>query len=356
MRHLLFIFFVLPLTLIAQQTPLNFLGEVSGERDEVSGMVTLPGMSQIIMIEDSGNEPALALIDYAGGFVSGVTLDNLRNRDWEDLQTDKEGLLYIGDLGNNFSDRDTMVIYRLENVAGFFESNLTLSFDSIQFTYSDQLAEMPYNPSGNFDCEAFVVDGDFIHLYSKDHSGRNYTKHYVLPNEMGMQTAQLIDSTQLTSWVTGAHLRHDCSQLYLCSDNRLTAFSDFSLDEIYEGYTFDTQQVESIFKDNQGRVLLVEEAEIGGGSSRLYSFHERELEPQMRLFPNPAFYTIALQFAVPIHFISVYQSSGTLVFEEVLELNCTTYNLDVNSFIEGRYIVVAASSGDPVVGSFIKLE
>lgn len=356
MRHLLFIYFVLPLTLIAQQTPLNFLGEVSGERNEVSGMVVLPGMSQILMIEDSGNEPALALIDYAGGFVSGVTLDNLRNRDWEDLQTDQNGFLYIGDIGNNFSDRDTMVIYRLENVAGFFESNLTLSFDSIQFTYSDQLAEMQLNPSGNFDCEAFVVDDEVIHLYSKDHSGRNYTKHYVLPNEMGRQTAQLIDSTQLTSWVTGAHLRHDCSQLYLCSDNRLTTFTDFSLEKIYEEYTFDTQQVESIFKDNQGRVLLVEEAEIGGGSSRLYSFHEREREPQIRLFPNPAFHTISLRFAVPVHSISVYQSSGKRVFEAVLEIDCNAYNLDVNSFIEGRYIVFAASSGDPVIGSFIKLD
>lgn len=356
MRHLLFIFFMLPLTLTAQETTLNFLGEVFGERNEVSGMVVLPGMSQIIMIEDSGNDPALALIDYDAGFASEVTLDNLRNRDWEDLQTDQNGFLYIGDIGNNFSERDTMVIYRLENVVGFFEGNQILYFDSIQFTYSDQLAEMQYNPSGNFDCEAFVVDDEVIHLYSKDHSGRNYTKHYVLPNEMGVQTAQLIDSTQLASWVTGAHLSKGCPQLYLCSDDRLTTYTDASLFEAYDEYTFDTQQIESVFKDQEGRVLLVEEAENGGGSSRLYSFREREVELQIHLFPNPASKSIALRFAVPFSSINVYQSNGICIFEKELERDCISYDLDVSTFAEGRYLVVATSTIDQVVGSFIKIE
>lgn len=356
MRLMLTLLCSLPLVLVAQDTPLNFIGEITWDRNEVSGIVKFPEMARFLMIEDSGNEPTLSVVMWGGVVTSAYVLPNLRNRDWEDLQIDQEGFLYIGDIGNNFSNRDTMVIYRLENVPGHIEGNQILYTDSIQFTYSDQWSGMPYNPQGNFDCEAFVVDGDFIHLYSKDHSGRNYTKHYVMPNEMGVQTAQLVDSTQLTNRVTGAHFRNGCPQLYLCSDAGLTTFTDVSLREVYDEYTFDTVQIEAVCKDNSGRVFLVEESENEEGGSKFYYFTERKLEEPVQLFPNPTSALLTMRFTVPARSIGIYQSNGTLVFEEEFEMYCTSHVIDVSTLHEGQYILVVETENDPVVESFLKLD
>ena len=41
----------------------------------------------------------------------GVRIENARNYDWEDISSDPEGRLYIGDIGNNDSARRNLAIY-----------------------------------------------------------------------------------------------------------------------------------------------------------------------------------------------------------------------------------------------------
>src|SRR5262245_47557574 len=41
----------------------------------------------------------------------GVSIDGARNIDWEDITSDPDGRLYIGDIGNNYSTRRNLAIY-----------------------------------------------------------------------------------------------------------------------------------------------------------------------------------------------------------------------------------------------------
>lgn len=87
---------------------------------EASGMIASrsnPGTFWVI--NDSGNEPALYLINEAAALQHTFWLKDLENRDWEDLtffkdKLSEKNMLVIGDIGDNFSQRDHINIIILE--------------------------------------------------------------------------------------------------------------------------------------------------------------------------------------------------------------------------------------------------
>lgn len=344
--------FLLSGNLIAQETVFNYSGEIQGDVREVSGVVFIQSMG-FLVIGDSGNEPKINVVNYLGYLEGSIPLPTLVNRDWEEMQLDLQGRVYLGDIGNNFSDRDTMVIYRLNNLKNHYLLGEPLEIDSIRYTYSDQWPSMPFNEVGNFDCEAFVVAKDELHLYSKDHSGRNFTKHYILPNAPGTQIATLQDSTQLDAWVTGANLNWGSNLLHLCSNNSMTTFVDADLNQPFTTYDFPTTQVEGVHQLGDGAFVFVEDVEGAGALSKLYSMRLASSDNNLTLFPNPANKHLQITVNQSIQRLYVVDQTGKVLFERAFNTPVPDYIIDVSGWAEGRYVAVISIDGGEVVEPFV---
>jgi hypothetical protein len=89
---------------------------------ESSGIVksrTYPGV--FWTHNDSGDQARMFALDRKGELIQpdvsvsyqGIAVHGAENLDWEDIATDNEGHLYIGDLGNNTKRREVFTIYRI---------------------------------------------------------------------------------------------------------------------------------------------------------------------------------------------------------------------------------------------------
>ena len=153
---------------------------------------------------DGGNSPSLYQTDGRGKLLEEVNLATLKNRDWEDITSDDNGRIYIGDFGNNRNQRKDLKIY--------IYNRETENIDSISFKYPDQKEFPPNVEDWNFNAEGFFWFQDSLHLFSKNrlHQGNYFTKHYVLPAQSGNYVAQLVDSIYLKNRVvTGAAISPD---------------------------------------------------------------------------------------------------------------------------------------------------
>lgn len=208
---------------------------------ETSGLY-YAGPDSLWWHNDSGDQPRLVLTDQKGNIKKELLLPVV-NRDWEDITHDNFGNIYIGDFGNNANARKDLRIYIFNPI------NETL--DSILFTYPDQQAFPPTAALCNFDMEGFFWHNDSLHLFSKNRliSGNYYTKHYILPAQAGVFTAELRDSFYLKKRVvTAAAISPDGQNVALLSyffrkilgfipKTRTTiwSFSDFSDTNFFQG-------------------------------------------------------------------------------------------------------------------------
>ncbi|MEP7233145.1 MAG: hypothetical protein ABI691_23000 [Ginsengibacter sp.] len=137
---------------------------------------------------DSQGSPAIYCIDtVTNTLLQTVTLSGATNIDWEDIAFDGT-FFYIGDFGNNDSGaRTDLKIYKFPFSAipdYHVNSNAVIpsaQIKTISFSYSDQ--PQPPSPSASnqtkYDCEAMIVDGGKIHLFTKNWIDLTST-HYVI--------------------------------------------------------------------------------------------------------------------------------------------------------------------------------
>ena len=76
---------------------------------EVSGTEIVPKSDLIWMVNDSGNKPILFGVNYRGKIIKEIDI-RAKNNDWEDLASDENGAIYIGDFGNNSNKRKNLSI------------------------------------------------------------------------------------------------------------------------------------------------------------------------------------------------------------------------------------------------------
>jgi len=156
--------------------------------------------SQLWAHQDGGNQPQLYHLDtLSGALLQTSSLPMLENHDWEDLAEDATHL-YIGDFGNNAGNRTDLRIYKI-NKSDLLAGNAIA--EVIQFAFSDQTDFTHASNATNHDCEAFIVLGDSLHLFSKRWLD-NMTHRYTLPNSPGNHIAQLKDSLDVGMLVTAA--------------------------------------------------------------------------------------------------------------------------------------------------------
>ena len=163
---------------------------------------------------DGGGQAVIYRIDTLTKYIlQTVKLSGATNVDWEDIAYDGK-FFYIGDIGNNVNGaRTNLAIYKVPLSAipdHLTEPVVTIpapSIGVIRFTYSNQ--PQPPVPAGapnatKFDCEAMIVDGGQIHLFTKNWVNLN-TVHYLIPDTAaGTYIASPVDTLDTKYLVTGA--------------------------------------------------------------------------------------------------------------------------------------------------------
>ncbi|MCF8245966.1 MAG: T9SS type A sorting domain-containing protein [Saprospiraceae bacterium] len=209
---------------------------------EASGLAFFD--QQLWLEQDGGTGPTIFTIDTTTGAVQvSYQLPFFENKDWEDLAEDPENL-YIGDFGNNFGDRTDLRIYKVNKNA--LQLAGTVVPQLIEFSFSDQTDFTPASNATNFDCEAFIVLGDSIHLFSKRWLDTT-THRYTLPTTPGSYTAQLRDSLPTGFLVTAADVSNEGTVLLLGYDG-VTSATSMTLLWDYPGT--------SVFDGNERKISL----------------------------------------------------------------------------------------------------
>lgn len=232
---------------------------------------------------DSGNNRKLYLVDTFGTKIRTVEMVGGTNIDWEELATDAEGNIYIGDFGNNFEDRQDLVIYKTINPALIYTDNFFA--ETITFHYEDQNAFPPPFQQWYFDCEAMFIWSDTIFVFTKDYSipYNGFTRMYQFPTTPGDHTAIFSgvfytdNDNFFEGSVTGAALSPDRSKVALLSNHKLWVFYDFEGQNFFNGavkefiFTEDSQK-EAVAFVNECDIYLTDEQhnDIGG---KLYTFN-----------------------------------------------------------------------------------
>ena len=141
---------------------LNVLADLPKSLKEASAIEKVVNSKLLWTIEDSGNKNNIYGLDVEGNIIRDIDVSNSSNIDWEDLASDNEGNLYVGDFGNNSKNRDDFTIYKISNLS---EDKTTA--ERINFTLPKKV-----NPK---DFEAFFILNGYFYLFSKKKQ-----KHYGL--------------------------------------------------------------------------------------------------------------------------------------------------------------------------------
>ena len=178
---------------------------------ETSGLQWADGY--LWSFNDGGGAAAIYRIDtITNAILQRVYLQGATNIDWEDIAFD--GIyFYIGDFGNNANGaRTDLKIYKFPiSAIPAFATNPVVQISATQievihFTYSNQ--PQPPQPvaanSTSFDCEAMVIDGGEINLFSKDWVTLNTTHYTINSLEAGTYIAQPVDTLATAYLVTAA--------------------------------------------------------------------------------------------------------------------------------------------------------
>ncbi len=173
---------------------MKVLTRLAPELNESSGLLVFSD-STWLTINDSGNDAVIFEVNGTGRVVSATTFANAQNFDWEELQFDQLGNIYIGDIGNNNQSRNGLTIYKFHRDQ-IGKSDVVV--EKIDFYYPEQLRFPPKRSERNFDAEAFLVQRDSIFIFTKDWSKpfNGISKIYYVPNKPGRHAATLLRTFQ----------------------------------------------------------------------------------------------------------------------------------------------------------------
>jgi len=241
---------------------------------EISGMVYSNG--KIYAINDSGNRNQIHIMDpVSADILKTVRLAGSENFDWEEI-TSYNNTLYIGDFGNNFGNRDKLLVYKVPVAKIDANEDFT---EKIHFSYKKQTSfRMSDYKKHSWDCEAMIVDSSGIWLFSKDWKDRTCRLYLMEDDSRKEQSLTAIDSLKLDYLVTGAYYDSQTQKQLLCGyegkHTYITVFEDINkptLSANYRSYRvvgLEYAQVESILvMDN----IIYLASERSGDNQAIYS-------------------------------------------------------------------------------------
>jgi hypothetical protein len=182
--------------------------------NESSGLVMIND-SVFWTLNDGGGKTELYKVDLKGNLLSKTEIPNSSNIDWEEVTTDINGILYIGDFGNNANNRKDLRIYKYDHAL-----NKT---DTISFSYLDQSSFPPEKSAMNFDCEAMFHHNDSLFLVSKNR-GDKTVRFYKIPDKPGTYEINPFYTTYISSMITGASIDQKHKKVALSSYGKIYFF------------------------------------------------------------------------------------------------------------------------------------
>lgn len=166
---------------------------------------------------DGGSPNQLYRFNLRGELQETVLLP-VPNQDWEDVAEDGQGNLYIGDVGNNFNNRQNLQVYIVQPEA-------MAVTDTIRFRYADQVEFPPPPRQRHYDLEGFFYKTDSLHLFTKSRALRKtITRRYALPATGGSYAVNPQEELRLKSPVTAATISPAQDQFALLGYGRLYLF------------------------------------------------------------------------------------------------------------------------------------
>ncbi|RDI57606.1 T9SS C-terminal target domain-containing protein [Flavobacterium glaciei] len=191
----------------------------------------------LLWTSNDNTETVLYGMDTKGVIRNKIQLKNTTNTDWEEISQDSD-YFYIGDFGNNASgNRKDLHILRIEKKS---LSGNNQKIDTLSFSYSNQKDfKTTKGNATNFDCEAFIVSGKNIYLFTKQWKERK-TSVYQIPKIPGKHIAQLKESYDVEGLVTSATFLPEKKLLVLAGYNRFLSpfmylFYDYNGSDFFSG-------------------------------------------------------------------------------------------------------------------------
>lgn len=275
----IFYLFVLIFLISCQPKNSNAIIDLPIDLAEVSGIAFNKSQNFFWMVNDSGNKPILYAVDMNGTIIKELKIKG-KNRDWEDLTTDTDGNLYIGNFGNNSNDSKDLSILKIS--AKDLQSDKKIKPKKITFSYPEQEKFPPKKHKRHFDCESFFYFKNNLYLFTKsrDPKHKGKTNLYQLPTEKGNYKATYLNTFETCNddncWVTSADINASGTKVALLMEGGVFVFSDFEGTNFFSGtskqYTFkDWSQKESVVFKNDSTLYIADEY-LGTHGGNVYEF------------------------------------------------------------------------------------
>lgn len=255
--------------------------------EETSGIEYIAGTKTLWAVEDSGNKNNIYGFNAEGERIAEINIKGVKNIDWEDLASDKEGNIYIGDFGNNDNLREDLSIYKISKNS--LSAKAATPVSKISFYYPEQKDFPPKKSKRFFDVEAFIESNGSFYLFTKNRSAKFDGSFYIykVPNKEGLHAAELITTLKSCAIynrcaITGAAMSPDSKTIALLAADKIWLLTDFENDsfshknmQVYSLNHF-SQKEGITFKDNITLLIADEKDKKTGG--RLYEINLRDLK------------------------------------------------------------------------------
>ena len=260
---------------------LTVIADLPMDLNEVSGIEITLNSEIIWMVNDSGNKPILYGVNKNGHIVKQIKIKE-KNRDWEDLTTDPQGNIYIGNFGNNDNDSENLSVLKISKDS--LNANLdSITPEIISFRYPEQIKYPPKKSKRHFDCESFFFYKDSLYLFTKSRYSKEYgkTNLYQLPSKKGTYKAKYLSTFNTCEnhecWVTSVDINEAGNKIALLTENIVYLFSEFKNTDFFNSnvkqFSFQhSSQKESVCFKNDSTLYIADEY-LGIEGGNLYEFN-----------------------------------------------------------------------------------
>ncbi len=244
--------------------------------DEVSGIAKFESQDLLWMVNDSGNPPEIYGFNLKEQKITQTAYaKNGKNIDWEDLATHPDGTLYVGDFGNNNSDRKDLTIYHIKESSSKNKGKTEAAVTT--FKFEDQEKFPPKRKDISFDVEALIYLNDHFYVFTRNRAKKydGKTRIYKIPAKPGDFIAKYMGSIktckdQSDCEITSADIHHPTGKIALLSYDKVWIidnykgddFSSGNIDKIKLGY--DSQKEGICFK-SENELYIADEKTKGKG-------------------------------------------------------------------------------------------
>ena len=213
---------------------LTLVTDLSKSLKEVSGNEIIANSDFIWLINDSGNKPEVFGVSQKGGIKKVVNV-NAKNHDWEDLASDEEGNLYIGDFGNNSGKRKKLFILKITNQDLLTQNKVEVA--KITFEYPKLKGS---KKKKNYNAEAFFFYENYFYVFTKTSKKKGgKTLLFKVPNIIGKHEAEFVSEyifcKDSSCKITAADISKDGKRVVLLSHKSVFELTSFNSENFFNG-------------------------------------------------------------------------------------------------------------------------